>query len=325
MKKAFLLSLISVLVISNSIPLVASASGSNAGMNLPGGRDYVPGVSADGASPPAASLTFLCNPGPGIPSVLYKGPAGGVFLEDYDTGDLLWCNSGHSSVIATPPTGGSNFCYFGMAGMSTSLGLVLVLDTCYNGFWFCLGATQTGCAIESAFMTFPSGFCSTMTSGTCDPDGIALDKKLNIYYTDQTNLKVVECTNASHYQSCTVLENLGGTPSFLFRDGSGNLWVSDQSCSGFVWKNGVLQYTLNDKTGAMTISSSNPSKTAHLYLAISGSCGTFPYSFIFDITDGKQLPTPFSPSTTTLIPGLTPSLQFSAFNNGTVYKTTDKV
>jgi hypothetical protein len=322
-KKVIVLSLTLVLVLMNSVPLTAVSQVPRTSSALPGSRQYIPASPDSGVVPNTPGVTYLCGPGPGVPGGIYKG-AGGAFVEDYNTGQLLWCASGAATVIANPP-GSVTGCYFQMGGIPTSVGLVLVLDSCYNQLWFCFGATSNGCSVQSEFISFPSSFCSTMSNGICNPDGIALDKKLNIYYTDQLNQVLVRCTYASGYHNCSTLETLSDLPSFLYRASNGDLWVSDQGCSGNVWKNGVLQYTFGDRTGPITVSSANIPKSPHMYIAIGGGCGTFSYSFVFDITDGESLPSPFNPSTTTLISGLSTSLQISVYGNGNVYALKDKV
>src|SRR5215467_6370303 len=82
------------------------------------------GSNVGGVGPSNRLASTLCGPGPETPSGIYAGPGGGAFVENANSGELLWCAAGSSSVIAEPPQVGE---YFGMAGVSTSIGLVLVL------------------------------------------------------------------------------------------------------------------------------------------------------------------------------------------------------
>jgi hypothetical protein len=271
-------------------------------------------------NPLTTGVKTICTTGSEIPTGIYPGPSNGVFVEDSNTGDLLWCGMVEPIIIATPPAGGAGSGYYtGMAGVKTSLGLVLVLDSIVSptGMWFCEGATPSGCSIQSTFITFPSAFCASQPTGVCHPNGIALDGKLNIYYADGMNADVVKCTYASAYQSCTVLEYLTGfAPVGIFRTSSGDLWVSDVSCSGEVWKNGVVQFTVFEALDSITISSSNPSKSPHVYVGVSGLC-TSTAAHIQDLTDGKPLPTPLTGPTD--LYGLTTKLQFTAGNNAVYF------
>lgn len=302
LKKFIVLSLTLVLVLSTSLPIAFASK---------------PSLKQD-AVPTATKVKTLCSVE--RPSGVYPGSNGGVYVEDLETGDLFWCASGTATLLAAPPV--SSAVYVGMAGVKTSQGLVLVLvSMAPPGIWFCTGATSTGCKSQSAFTQLPSGFCNAMTSG-CSPYGVSLDKKLNIYYADPFNEVVVTCTKASGYQTCTTVENLAPyAPSGIFRDGSGNLWVSDLSCNGKVWENGVVKFTLGTALGAITMSTANPSKTNHLYVAVTAR-GCTGIAHIQDLTDGNSLPTPFSDNS--MIFGLTTKLQFTGYDTQMVYKTTDK-
>src|SRR5262249_13161332 len=137
--------------------------------------------------------------------------------------------------------------YFGMAGVKIgTIGTVLVLirdggDGVASGFWLCEGAnTNTGCNIQSTYITLPSSFCSFEPEGFCYPDGVALDKKLNLYYADPLNNHVVKCTFASAYSTCLI--PLGSIPEAtgLFRDANGTLWTTGGGCNGDIYKDGTF-------------------------------------------------------------------------------------
>ena len=279
------------------------------------------------ASPPSSVSAYSCNYTYFIGRTEGAWPAsGGVYVE-YDIGTvemfLSYCSSKGISSVAYPPSGAPAWNYSSMGGVSTSLlGTVLALDSNNPpGFWLCEGVRTTGCNIESTYITLPSGFCSAQPTAKCDMQGIALDKNLNVYYADPANAEVVKCTLSSGYQTCTVIEKLSAKPTSIFRASSGEIWVTDASCSGNVWKNGVLQYSLSDSLGGITMSSSNPSKTSHLYFAIQATCGFYSYAFVFDKTDDQALPSPFSGSAQ--IPFITTKLQFTTGNSETVYLIKD--
>jgi hypothetical protein len=266
----------------------------------------------------------------------YAGP-GGAFVE-YDVSPelmfLTFCSSAGNLVdLGTPPTGAPPYGYASMGGISTkTLGTVLVLDVNDSnsspgpGFWFCFGATSTGCAIVSTYITLPSGFCSAQPIGQCNPQGIALDGKLNVYYADPSNADVVKCTYASGYQSCSVIEALTNQPWGIFRASNGDIWVTDHSCSGNVWKNGVSQFTFSDQLEGITISSANPSKTPHVYFATTARCGFYSFAFIYDLTDHTITTPPGAPfSGPNDIPSITTKLQFTSGATGVLYMLKDTV
>ena len=263
----------------------------------------------------------LCGPFTSVlPSGVYNGGPGAAYVEDDLTGNLYWCAKGTSHLVADSAFTSNP--YEGMAGVvNGTYGVVLVLDLSWTGtpgFWFCFGASSTLCSSQSGFISLPSKFCSNMPAGECLPAGIALDKKLNVYYADPQNKVVVKCTSVSSYRHCSVIESLSDEPSGLFRDTHGNLWVTDYGCNGYVWENGVLQYTLSDKLGAMVISSDNPSKTPNMYLSIEGGCGFYSFSFVFDVTTSTIVAS-FTTTTHTIL-GFSTNLAFSDAYDAAVYR-----
>lgn len=259
---------------------------------------------------------------------------GGVFVE-YDVPPVLmqltFCSSSGSVVsVATPPSGAPQYGYASMAGVKTSTaGTVLVLDVNDSsnnpGFWFCEGATSSGCGIKSTYITLPSAFCSAQPFGACNPQGIALDNHLNVYYADPSNADVVKCTFLSGFRNCTAIEALSNNPAGIFRAPNGDLWVTDSSCAGTVWKNGVSQFSFGDQVEGITTSSSNPSRTSHVYFATTGRC-FYGFAFIYDLAD-HQIVTPFGApfSGPGDIPSITTKLQFTTGSNAIVYTAKDKV
>jgi hypothetical protein len=276
-------------------------------------------------SPNAAKL--VCAFGAHVkPSSLFPVKRG-LFVEDWATGDLDWCgNDGSTFLVAGPPAGGAGAGYIGMGSATTGLGLVLGLMSWSTGpgVWFCIGATPNakGCVIESSFDKLPPAFCSSLPHGNCYPAGMTMDSELNIYYADFTNAVVVKCNLLSANQGCSVIETLAGKPYGIFRDATtGNIWVTDDSCTGRVWENGVIQDTLGDALEGITVSSANPYSSPHVYVADTKFC-IFASPTIVDLTDGVSLHTPVtSPQE---IAGLTNKLQFAVLDTGNIYSLHDK-
>jgi hypothetical protein len=317
-KNIILLSSTLFLLILSGLPLVVSAQSQAppAQAKLPTGvKALCTNIAADYVTPT------------GIYNV-----KGGAFVEDL-VGDIVWCAGGNKAppLVAIAPSGSQDDHYYGMAGVSSTFGTVLVLandgqGAIPPGFYICIGATSTGCFTETGYITLPSSYCSGLSSGVCYPIGMAMDSKLNVYYVDASNAIVAKCTYASKYQSCSTIEALTDQPESIYMDSKNNIWVTDAGCSGDVWLNGVLQYSLSDSLGGITISSANPSKTPHTYFAVNGGCGIFTYAFIYDVSDHTILPTPFSsPPTTDFIYGLSTGLQFTAYTagNNVVYTVKD--
>jgi hypothetical protein len=273
-----------------------------------------------------AAYSALCTPGGLIATGIFAVSQGAYFV-DYYHGGIYFCNQGATYQVALPPPNeerGQDDAYWGLAGVNTkTYGLVLAAMDNEGGFYFCIGADPEGCAIESDFNILTSTFCTLQPAGICNPVGIAMDKKLNIYYADPVNADVVECTFASHYTGCIQLETLSDFPTSIAFDPSGNIWISDNGCSGNVWKNGALQYSLEDSLGAVVWSKSNPTHAAHLYLAISATCGFYSFAGVYDVTDHTFLTTPFSTGET--IYGLSTHLQLTWGSAGDpVYQLKDR-
>lgn len=318
------LAFIFVLVLSGTIPFAFAAQG----------KSPIPPVTPY-ALP--KGVTQICDPssideGTGM----YAG-TGGAFVEDA-IGLLEWCSGGLLTVIASPPSSMTAI-YFGLGGISTSVGLVLVLSESDGHFWFCIDATKTGCAIQSTLITLPSSFCTKQLTGTCNPYGVALDPKLNIWYADPGNGWVVECTAASSYQNCLIPAwgVLGEHPTGIFRASNGTVYdsdgSSDPSCTGTVWREGTVLWTPSAGGGfdSITLSSANPQKKPHIYVGSSGLCNAGDFAKIIDVTDSiatngyVSLPTPFGPPyyDAEQIYGLTTKLQFTS--SGAAFSTKDTI
>jgi hypothetical protein len=280
----------------------------------------------------ASGYVVLCSslPGGNNAGGIYQG-TGGAFVEDWNNGNLLFCSNGRAKTIATVPAGGKSAGYYGMGGIKTSAhGVVLALTTNgLQGLWLCEHATSSGCGTKSSFIHLPASFCNAESAKLCNPQGAALDSILNLYYVDVQSQKLVECTAASKYQSCTNLPAssalTGLTPTGLFLQGS-TFYISDASCTGNVWEGTRtslhVAYSVGEEVYSVAVSSKNPTKSPHVYGGLSGFCLSNPAS-IQDLNDGMSLPVPFSSSS--VIQGMDSLLQFTNFSPGAAYQTTDTV
>jgi DNA-binding beta-propeller fold protein YncE len=270
MTKPLLIILVIALMLLASAPASFATTKSNQIVNAPGATSYCGG-------------NYFPTSAVGIYSI-----KGGAILLTGD-GYLFFCTASTiSGSIASPPTAPAD--YSGLAGIqTTAMGTVLVIlngnfFSTPPGFWLCEGATKTGCKTESKFYSVPSSFCSKF-SGGCFPQEVAIDSKLNVYYTDPNNGVVVKCTHSSSYKSCSVKETLSGKPFGIYLNPkNGDLWVTDFSCLGTVWKNGALQVQYGDSLEGITVSSNNPQHAPHVYFATTGSC-IYGFAHIFDFTD----------------------------------------
>lgn len=286
---------------------------------------------ASSAKPP---YKLMCNPDSfGLGSGMYAYTGTSAFTEDI-AGYVEFCSQGSLTVIAGPPSIATSANYNAMGGITTSVGLVLVLAQSDGHFWFCIGATPMGCSIESTLITLPSSFCSTTFAGACNPMGVTLDPKLNIYYADPANGFVYECTAASQYQSCTI-PGWGLLPGLnhhyvtgIFRASNGTFYMSDgdsdPSCLGNVWKGvpGTGSVTLwtppfGGGWNSIVLSNANPSKKLHIYVGGDGCAGGI--ASIYDVTDSIAssgyvvLKSPFTSGDS--VYGLTTKLQFLAYGS----------
>jgi hypothetical protein len=69
----------------------------------------------------------------------------------------------------------------------------------------------------------------------------------------------------------------------------------------------------------VTVSSNNPSKTPHVYVAFNSCVSPFP-NHIYDLTSGQTLPSIFNNN---VIGGVDSSLQFTEFETGTAYTASE--
>jgi hypothetical protein len=289
-------------------------------------------------------LTTLCSSLPKNDQAGAIYPAiGGAFVEDYLRGNLVFCSGGHSKTIATAPPGGigpyAPGPYFdGMGAVQTqAFGLVLALVThaIVPGFWICYHAAYSGCGSKSAFIPLPSSFCSSELVTACEPTGAALDSSLNLYYADYENQQLVECTRASSYHSCLVLpaskDLAGHAVDCLYLSGTTFYLADGYNGPGryeYIWKGTSQKLTAIGKyypyfpISAIALSSNNPSKTPHVYLAIASL--KFPLAnYVYDLTDKKTLSYTAFTSSTNFINGLDSNLQFTTYNPRAAYQTSD--
>jgi len=284
----------------------------------------------------ATSVTTLCPSLPGGDNAGGIYPAkGGAFVEDWSTGNLVFCSGGTSKTIAMPPAGGASNGYWGMAGIQTTpttLGLLLLLiSSSLQGFWLCGRATSAGCGLSgSVFITLPASFCSSEPTHTCDPRGVALDNSLNVYYVDGNNAKLVECTYTSNYQTCSNLPASsalsGHVPEGLVLKGT-SFYISDGGCSGKVWKGTKSSLSVIASKGedlsSIALSAKNPTKTTHVYVGYAGGdCTTNPTK-ILDLTDRKVVFSQPFQSIGFGVPGLDSNLQFTIYSPGAAYQASD--
>jgi len=242
--------------------------------------------------PEAACSTLGFSP-EGIATV----PGGQVFV-DYYTGNWWFYSTASKtcSLIQTPPPGHSTSESFGVAAKGS---LVATISIRAEGLWTCTLTSSDLCKSSPVFVSLPSSFCSTMTSGFCDPLALAFDKTGNLWYTDAIQGWEVELTKASGYSKVGATRSycspgLGCELEGMVIDSAGNHWVSDHSCTGNVYENGKIVFSAGDLLWGITISSLNPSKKAHLYVAVTNACGNYPYPFVGDATDLTILPHPYS-------------------------------
>jgi hypothetical protein len=161
----------------------------------------------------------------------------------------------------------------------------------------------------------------------CYPVGLAFDKAGNIWYVDFYQAIEVELTKASGYSK------VGTTRSYrcsyptcqlagIVIDSAGNHWVSDFSCTGNVYENGAVKFSAGDQLWGIGISTLNPSKKTHLYVAVDNYCGNYPYPFVGDATDLVILPHPYS-SGVDYMAGISTLLYFVDYSNRYVWLTAE--
>jgi len=316
------------------VPIVAQAPGhfptykavKTSGAKIPAGaarNTGAPTSSAAVAGPLSARLTRMCSAFSGSPSGIAP-VAGGQLIEDWATGKLWFYKTSTKSctLIESPPSGGSGNGYWGLA---VRKGLVVAISFDLQGFWTCKwDSTTFTCKSRSAFIYLPSSFCASMPAGYCNPDGIAFDPSNHLWYEDPVNGVEVELPSVATGSGAVGTVFSYGAPVIgIVIDSGNNHWVVDASCSGDVFENGGLVVQTGDDFNAVTISTSNPSHTAHLYGSVANECGNYPYPFVGDISDATILPHPYS-SGSDEMPGVSTPLYFTDINFGKVWLTTDQ-
>jgi hypothetical protein len=264
----------------------------------------------------------------------------GSFVEERNTGALLWCAPGSATLIASPPSGGATGGYDGMAGIEYCVivsgvaechGLILVLVTNANGggFWVCSNATSSGCRSQSAFIPLPSSLCSSLRVGYCFPRGAALDSNLDLYIADSANAVVVKCLHSSGYLNCAVFEKLSGAPYGVSYLNQPTLYpiifVTDSSCKGRVWENGKVVYQLGESLEgigfALDTINSEPD-VDNLFVGMTGSCSNSA-GRIFDLDRAGPIASPFPGPNE--IPAISSSLVFTTGGSAIKSNFTGKV
>jgi len=308
-------------------------------------------VKTTGFAIPPAAVRGGAKPIAGTPAILPKGlkqvcsafsgapsgivtVAGGQLINDWITGNLWFYSTTTRTctLIQTAPPAAPIYGWFGLAAM----GKLVAVTSYYGGLYLCAysPATHT-CTSTSGYIPIPTVFCASMPADYCNPDGAAFDLSMNLWYVDLVNGVEVELTAASHYSAVGVFrsytDNLNCIPEVtcapiigLTIDSKGNHWVVDTSCAGNVYDNGIWQFSVGDDLGAAGISTLNPTNTAHLYLAVTNTCGNYPFPFVGEPTKGIILPHPYS-SGYDYMDGISTLLYFTDWSYGYVWLTVDTV
>jgi len=270
----------------------------------------------------------VCSiPSPGMPGGIATGP-GGQFIEDWNTGNLWFYNTATKkcTLIQKPPKGATAKGYWGLAVTGS---LVALISFGAEGLWTCTYSSGV-CTTVSSFIPLRSKFCASMPAGYCNPDGLAFDKKTNLWYVDVVNSVEVEVTAASDYSAVGKINYYGpgyipSAPSGLIGiaiDGKGNHWVVDFTCSGNLYENRGLVSSNGDDVEGIAISKNNPYHAAHIYVTVTNFCGNYPGPFVGDMNDFKILPSPYS-SGSDEMPGISTVLYFTDIDNDQVWLTKD--
>ena len=257
---------------------------------------------------------------------------GGQLIQDFTTGDLWFYNTATKActLIQIAPAG---------VAVDTSVGLAvqgsLVVSSSFGppaGVWTCgynSNPKKPQCPLTSGFLALPATCPAPVT--TCFPVGIAFDKSDNIWYADPLNSKEVELLGgAAHFSTVGVINTFLPTPLNPFPapyavtiDSAGNHYVVDGNlavCSGDVWKNGLLLTSVGADLTAVTISTSNPSHKAHLYVAVENFCGTYSFPFVADLSTLQILPHPYNAGWDDML-GISTLLYFTDYTFALVWLT----
>lgn len=282
------------------------------------GLDWRGGTLLSGSTE-SAKLKTLCSTEIHVPGGVYPISTSEAYLENWSSGNLTVCGGGADTTIATPPAGFSYSGYAGMAGVKVSGKLDLILISWGPRpspavGWYCLNATPTGCQSTAGF-TLPSSFCSSESAGYCNPDGLVIAKTLAFTYVDVINEQMVSCS--AHAVSCSVdgasADFSGFLPSEIVQSRS-TLYVSDNSCTGYIWEGSTTSMTVLTHLGDALGGIAFHQKT--LYVADWGTCTSSP-AHIIDVKTGSSLPTPFTGPEELI--GLDSDLQWGSYQAGGVY------
>ena len=233
-----------------------------------------------------AHAKYITTISPGSSSSIIS-VGSGIYIEDWSNGSLYhWSKSLGLTFVTTAPSGGVFDGYWGMAdGTVGGIFAIYLISFTAEGLYACAGATATGCSSLSAFIPLPATFCSKMPAGYCHPDGLAFYNG-NLYYADLSSDVEVELYGATGFTSAAIYHTFpsGAEPDGIFIDSSGNHWIADASCSGHVYKDGVLYKSVGDELESIAVVKGN------VYVGDNGIChGTVGH--IANLTSGKSLPT----------------------------------
>ena len=246
---------------------------------------------------------------------LYPASKTSAYVENYSDGNLSVCGAGTDRTVAAPPSGFAGTGYDGLAGLKISGELdLLLISWAIDSGWYCLGASTAGCASTAGF-SLPSTFCAAQPIGTCHPNGLVLSKSKGFTYVDSGNAEMVTCT--ADAASCVVdaATNYfsGFEPVGIAQNGS-TLYVSDLSCTGWVWSGSA-----SSMSRVKSIGDSLEGITVHdgsLYVGDNGAC-TDSKGHVVDVSTGAALPTLLKSSDQYI--GLDSALQFDSYDTGGVY------
>jgi hypothetical protein len=302
---------VAVLAFSDSLGGSQVSSGFHVAMTLP--------QRVQSTSPLNAGSLCSLAPINGHPSGMYAAQNGGAYVENWETGDVYYCQNGVRHLIIHSVKNATG--YYGMTGEMQGNSLVLIMSS-FNaeGFFICKGVTPSGAESCSNFIPLSESYCRSTFAGGCIPDGIATDRDLDFYFVDDLNANLAVCYSSSHYRDCKTLEHFGSTYPAGLAIYQRDFYVTDSGCSGYVFKNGKVIAHLHQDLDSVVVSADDPSHTPHVFVGYGGECNGSPGG-VYDLTDRTFLPTGLKSSDDII--GLTSTLEYDAFYNGGVYATTE--
>ena len=117
----------------------------------------------------------------------------------------MFCNGSSSKTVAAEKIQPNPTQWEGMGGVMGNNACLDLAMTSQSPPAFSIYVCPTPNGASEISNYLPSNFCQAEQAGNCFPAGTAIDKSLNIYYVDPVNAQLVECTEASSWQTCIVL------------------------------------------------------------------------------------------------------------------------